>query len=77
MAQEPKKTSLVEFAGDVRRDVAWLTERQEWDEIVTGYQSGIGVDTIRRWLIRDCGYADKQLPACESIRRYLRNNHSR
>lgn len=77
MGQEPKTSSLAAFAGDMKRDMDWLSQQPEWDELLEGYQAGINPATIRRWLIREKGYSDKALPSQESIGRYLRNNHAR
>jgi len=70
-------TSLAAFAGDVKMTAAQLAEKPEWTEVVEGYQAGIAPTTIRRWLVREKGYADKALPSAESIGKYLRNNHAR
>jgi hypothetical protein len=69
--------SLAAFAGDLKRSVQWLAEQEVWPEVIEGYHSGIGGATIRRWLIRERDFTDKQLPSPEAISRYLRNNHAR
>ena len=72
-----KPKSLLEFATGDRRDIAWLTQRPEWPDCVAGYKDGVRPYTIRNWLVRECGYNDKQLPSADTIARELRNNHER
>ena len=71
--ENPK--SLREFAGNDRHDVQWLARQPIWPSVVDGYQDGIRATTIRQWLVRECGFADKALPSADSIQRYLRTNH--
>ena len=73
MTTEPK--SLREFAANDRHDVPWLAKQDIWPAVVDGYHEGIRVTTIRQWLLRECGFADKALPSAERLQRYLRANH--
>jgi hypothetical protein len=69
--------SLLEFAQGDRHDSAWLMRQPEAPDIIEGYHAGVKVTTIRRWLIRERGYTDNQLPSADLMGRYLRNNHPR
>ena len=75
MTAESKPRSLQEFAANDRHDVPWLARQGIWPAVVDGYHEGIRVTTIRQWLLRECGFADKALPSAERLQRYLRANH--
>ena len=54
---------LTEFA-ETQRDAeprAWVRRIPEWPEIEKAYAAGVGVPTIRRWLIDDRGYPEKEV----------------
>ena len=77
MTTEHKPKTLAEFANNDRRDVGWLEQQPIWPDVVEGYRQGVKVTTIRRWLVSEHGFTDKQLPSPETIARHLRYNYSR
>ena len=77
MTTESTPKSLQEFANTDRRDVKWLEEQPIWPEVVEGYRSGLKVTTIHRWLIKEHGYTQQQLPSPETMSRHLRYNYTK
>jgi len=35
----------------------WITTIPEWDTVLEGWNAGLRLVTIRRWLIEECGYS--------------------
>ena len=75
MTTQSTPKTLAEFANNDRRDLSWLDQQPIWPDVVAGYHQGIKVTTIRRWLVAEHGFTDKQLPSAESIARHLRYNY--
>lgn len=59
-----ERKPLVDFANEMPTRVGplpWLETIPEWDEVLTGWRSGLTQSQIREWLIVECGYTPEQV----------------
>lgn len=62
MVTPPEPPDVMEFAAThhvVRSKPAWITTIPEWDRIQYAWSQGVGVGTIRAWLL-SLGYTPEE-----------------